>query len=404
MLTEDPGKNLCLRLSCDICQRQYMQVPTGKICAADLDSVNRGVHHRSLGGQHVAGRLTAPDLRPQSPIASQAPGNPPSPDQWPPGQFDQSDSPHRDQQQSAGTNSGIPVALTADRNEIHFVLNVSEARGINRVNQQQFVFVGIRAVRFQDATHTAGWCTDPSCPDAAHHAPDIISGRDFPSQSAAAFAADSPLICHTAAALLAAWDGFNSRHMTALRSNMQPPAADSPHHVCDFQHAGKTARAVWADILDFRSWAVLLQHSSSVHYFCCSCSDPHTCKHVAAGTVGDGEATYLTLSAAAFEKKLRKDFDIESGMRGLACMVSDRRCKPRLLLKASAMQAPGGCVVFPLSLCQKSQRLILQWQRCCEVSSLVWISTMTTNRPMSFQVFSQGMPGHPNNLKGTQSQ
>ena len=59
-------------------------------------------------------------------------------------------------------------------------------------------------------------------------------------------------------------------------------------------------------------------------------------------------------------------------------------------------------MVYLLSLCQKSQRMTLQWQRCCEVSSLVWMSTVMTRRQTGFQLFPQGMPDHP--LMGTQSE
>ena len=99
---------------------------------------------------------------------------------------------------------------------------------------------------------------------------------------------------------------------------MDTVAADRPHHVSDFQHADRTAKAVQADVLDFRSWAVLLQHSSSSSssrpdYFCLSCSDTHACEHILAGGVSDGSSAHMTLSADAFEKKLKKDFDVDQG-------------------------------------------------------------------------------------------
>ena len=203
-----------------------------------------------------------------------------------------------------------PVASLPGGRELHFACNTTVGAGIYRINQQDFVFVGLRKVQFADGEHLVGWCTDPACPQAAVHAADVLSNNNFPHQACAAFFQQIPLLCERASQVLQAWNGWDSAELQQMR--MPQYYTERPFQTT-FNHAGREARAVMPDLHSFSSWSVLLQHSNNSGWFCSSCDRSHTCKHMLASGLTGG-STHSTLGKEAFERKLRKDFDVETGM------------------------------------------------------------------------------------------
>ena len=203
-----------------------------------------------------------------------------------------------------------PVASLPDSRELHFACNTTVGAGIYRINQQEFVFVGLRMVQFADSEHLVGWCTDPRCPQAALHAADVLSHSNFPHHTRAAFFQELPHLCEWAAHVEQAWDGWDSALMQQLRA---PHSHTASPFKTSFMHANRQAWAVMPDSHCFSSWSVLLQHSNGTGWFCSSCDRSHTCRHMLASGLTGGNP-HGTLARGDFERKLKDDFDLHTGM------------------------------------------------------------------------------------------
>lgn len=197
----------------------------------------------------------------------------------------------------------------------------SSAQGVSRVTQQKYTFVGVRQVQFQDQALCLGWCTDPACPAAEEHAAAVVSGQQqFSNISAEAFLQGRTPLCPFAASLLDARGGWYSPALAHIRDNAAVAPSDQPRHQ-EFAHSiGRRAVAVQHQPDLFESWAVLLPHSTGGGWFCSCCASPHACPHLQAC---DRQAapSIEVLTPDMFEKKLRKDFDIETGITFLPCLT-----------------------------------------------------------------------------------
>lgn len=174
----------------------------------------------------------------------------------------------------------------------------------------------MRSVEFANGKRAvAGWCTHPDCAQHDTHVQAVYEGADYRNSQSQAFTDGQVLCCEKAVVLIDAWGGEMSLH-NALA---QVPAStdDNPllHH---FHPSARThAIAVRAGVT-FDDWAVLHKHRAVPGYFCTHSashcrSHPHNCRHIkAAGLEGESHPIE-TLSADAFEAKLKKDFDLASG-------------------------------------------------------------------------------------------
>ena len=184
--------------------------------------------------------------------------------------------------------SGWPLGALAGGHELHFAIEVTPA-GHRRINQRKFAFVGLRRTAFSDGHCIVGWCTDPACPDAASHAPEVLSGSEFPHQSQAAFFEGQLSICHPASQLEQAWGSWQGQQLQQMRT-LQTAAGAQPQQARShtFTYGSVNASGVQPQAEDFSSWAVLLPHSNGAGYFCTSCDASHTCQHMAASGVTGG--------------------------------------------------------------------------------------------------------------------
>ena len=204
---------------------------------------------------------------------------------------------------------GTPILVTADRAEVHFAVATSSERGSFRLTQAKFVFVGLRQVQFADRAVLVGWCTDPTCRDAAHHNAAIFSGRHCQALASEDFTAALSVVCQRAQAVLDGWGGWPE--LQAMRATAHVSAASS--HVRDFEHLRSAAKGVMADASAFSSWGVILHHRSGPGWFCTSCQQSHACQHLATAGLQAEASQHATLDAGVFERKLLKDFDIVAG-------------------------------------------------------------------------------------------
>ena len=208
--------------------------------------------------------------------------------------------------------AGHVIAVLPGRNEVHFAVN-STAQGISRVTQQKYTFVGVRRVQFQDQAQCLGWCTDPACPAAQDHAAAVVSGQqEFKNISAEAFLQGRAALCPFSASLLDARGGWFGPALVHIRDCAAITPSNQPRQQ-EFAHSSsRKAVAVQHQPDLFESWAVLLPHTTGGGWFCSSCASPHACPHLQASDRQAAPSIEL-LTPAAFEKKLRKDFDIETG-------------------------------------------------------------------------------------------
>lgn len=212
------------------------------------------------------------------------------------------------------------IAVLPGRTEVHFAVN-STAQDISRVTQQTYTFVGVRRVQFQDQAKCLGWCTDLACPAAEEHAAAVVSGlQPFTNISAEAFLQGRAPLCPVAASLLDARGGWGSPALAHIRETAAIAPSEQARQQ-EFAHSiSRRALAVQPQPDLFESWAVLLPHSTGGGWFCSSCASPHACLHLQAC---DRQAapSIEVLTPDAFEKKLRKDFDIETGRVLLPCLM-----------------------------------------------------------------------------------
>ncbi len=210
----------------------------------------------------------------------------------------------------AAFGDGHAPLLAVDADKRQGVFAVRYRRPSQR--KWRFSFLGFRRVRFSNGEQLMGYSKQCPCgASSSLHA--ALEGQDRLGHRKAWLQA--PRMCRCGEQLLASLGG----EAALQRLFAVAPAGDGENIVKELSVAGVSYTAVRAGP-DFADWAMLDSRDR-----CISCpSRQWSCKHVQCQPETAAADSQPTLSAEAFEVKLRKEFDLEAGCRRMTC-ISQRR-------------------------------------------------------------------------------
>lgn len=199
------------------------------------------------------------------------------------------------------------IHVSDDKAELHILVPESVSGGTSSYRSRKYFFVGLRQVQFADGTKTVGWCSNSACSSHGSHNHSLYEGMHYTGRLLEMADSTSDL-CEWSSKLLAAWGGpFGIQNI--LQSAR--PSSQFGNKVVELHMPGmKAVRAGGC----FSDWAVVLRHLNGSGWFCTQCDRVHSCTHLIAAGVHLLLKPNLTLDKEKFEKRLKEDFDIASGM------------------------------------------------------------------------------------------
>lgn len=245
-------------------------------------------------------------------------------DAWSPGDyhsFSPAQSPgYAEAQPDFRSPAACPVVFVSqDRAEAHILVPESIETGQWGHRQRKFLFVGLRIVQFADCSKVVGWCSSNNCSQHGSHVQALFEGMHYAGRLSEQFAGMQSH-CEWSSKLLSAWGGD-----AGVRHLLQHAAiTDSSVHRQDSSNHQLSLQAVRAGD-SFNDWGVILQHRSGSAWFCTKCSHVHDCPHLAVVGQNASAQPHLTLDNDQFNRKLDKDFNIETGQSAMMC-CSFRTC------------------------------------------------------------------------------
>ena len=233
-------------------------------------------------------------------------------DDWGPGEG--GGSPAEGQDSTAYGTRGTPVWRSADCKEFHIVFSRSLETNQFGVHQG-FYFVGLRFVTFaENQAVFVGWCSHPDCEQQGSHVQAVYEGVDFPTSQAQTFTGGQALVCTKAAAAVAAWGGQHA----ARQVLSQHPLSQDGTVTWEFNPTRRLCAMAVRAGGEFNKWGVLVKHRRCPGWFCTHPDSHcrrhvHACDHIKAAGLEGAVNPNATLDSDAFNKKLEKVFDLETG-------------------------------------------------------------------------------------------
>ena len=146
--------------------------------------------------------------------------------------------------------------MLPDGREVRFTYTATYNEVTQRVDQQPFVFVGVREEQLQGGHELVGWCSDADCPDAAAHAAAVVSCTGFSAvTSTEVFGqGEGRKICRTAQQVLDANVHWNSHEMQKICAIRDSDSWPQQMRQRSFLDEGRPAQTVQPQPIHFIEW------------------------------------------------------------------------------------------------------------------------------------------------------